>query len=75
MLRSATIRAWLPVDVIPPILLVDAALVDEKQFPTPPDLFTIADFGGWGKVNDEFFDDETGSVAKIEQELGVSTSG
>ncbi len=54
---------------------VNPALVDEKQFPTPPDLFTIADFGGWGKVNDEFFDDETGSVAKIEQELGVSTSG
>lgn len=50
-------------------------LVDEKQFPTPATLFTIADFGGWGKVNDEFFDDETGSVAKIETELGVSTSG
>ncbi|MGE0067759.1 MAG: extracellular solute-binding protein [Solirubrobacterales bacterium] len=54
---------------------VNPALVDEKQFPTPADLFTIADFGGWGKVNDEFFDDETGSVAKIETELGVSTSG
>ena len=54
---------------------VNPALVDEKQFPTPEDLFTIADFGGWGKVNDEFFDDETGSVAKIETELGVSTSG
>jgi sulfate/thiosulfate transport system substrate-binding protein len=54
---------------------VNPALVDEKEFPTPPDLFKIADFGGWGKVNDEFFDDETGSVAKIEQELGVSTSG
>jgi sulfate transport system substrate-binding protein len=54
---------------------VNPKLVDEKQFPTPPDLFTIDQFGGWGKVNDEFFDDETGSVAKIEQELGVSTSG
>lgn len=54
---------------------VNPKLVDPKQFPTPADLFTIADFGGWGKVNDEFFDDETGSVAKIEQELGVSTSG
>jgi sulfate transport system substrate-binding protein len=54
---------------------VNPSLVDEKQFPTPPDLFTIEQFGGWGKVNDEFFDDETGSVAKIETELGVSTSG
>jgi sulfate transport system substrate-binding protein len=54
---------------------VNPKLVDEKQFPTPDDLFHIADFGGWGKVNDEFFDDETGSVAEIEKELGVSTSG
>jgi sulfate/thiosulfate transport system substrate-binding protein len=51
------------------------SLVDPKQFPTPEDLFTIAEFGGWEKVNDEFFDDETGSVAEIEKELGVSTSG
>jgi sulfate transport system substrate-binding protein len=54
---------------------VNPKLVDEKQFPTPDDLFTIAEFGGWEKVNDEFFDDTTGSVAKIEKELGVSTSG
>jgi len=51
------------------------SLVDPKQFPTPEDLFTIAEFGGWEKVNEEFFDDETGSVAEIEKELGVSTSG
>jgi sulfate transport system substrate-binding protein len=54
---------------------VNPKLVDEKQFPTPKELFKISQFGGWGKVNDEFFDDETGSVAKIETELGVSTSG
>ncbi|HEX5376197.1 MAG TPA: extracellular solute-binding protein [Solirubrobacterales bacterium] len=54
---------------------VNPDLVDPKQFPTPEDLFTIAEFGGWEKVNDEFFDDETGSVAEIEKELGVSTSG
>ena len=54
---------------------VNKSLVDTKQFPTPEDLFTIAEFGGWEKVNDEFFDDETGSVAEIEKELGVSTSG
>jgi sulfate transport system substrate-binding protein len=54
---------------------VNPKLVDPKQFPTPPQLFEIAKFGGWGKVNDDFFDEETGSVAKIEGELGVSTSG
>ncbi|HMC49348.1 MAG TPA: sulfate ABC transporter substrate-binding protein [Solirubrobacterales bacterium] len=54
---------------------VNPKLVDPKQFPTPKDLFQIAKFGGWGKVNDEFFDEESGSVAKIEGELGVSTSG
>ncbi len=54
---------------------VNPKLVDPKRFPTPEDLFKISQFGGWGKVNDEFFDDETGSVAEIETELGVSTSG
>jgi sulfate/thiosulfate transport system substrate-binding protein len=54
---------------------VNPKLVDAKQFPTPGKLFKISQFGGWGKVNDEFFDEETGSVAKIEGELGVSTSG
>jgi sulfate/thiosulfate transport system substrate-binding protein len=54
---------------------VNPKLVDPKQFPTPKDLFKIDEFGGWSTVNDEFFDDETGSVAGIEKELGVSTSG
>jgi sulfate transport system substrate-binding protein len=55
---------------------VNPKLVDPKQFPAPEKgLFKIAKFGGWGKVKDEFFDEEEGSVAKIEQELGVSTSG
>lgn len=54
---------------------VNPKLVDPKQFPTPKDLFQISKFGGWDKVNDEFFDEESGSVAKIEGELGVSTSG
>ncbi|HEY0317425.1 MAG TPA: sulfate ABC transporter substrate-binding protein [Solirubrobacterales bacterium] len=54
---------------------VNPKLVDPKKFPTPANLFEIGKFGGWGKVNDDFFDEETGSVAKIEGELGVSTSG
>jgi sulfate/thiosulfate transport system substrate-binding protein len=49
-------------------------LVDESTYPTPKELFKIDKFGGWDKVNDEFFDPDTGSVAKIEQDLGVSTA-
>src|SRR5262245_9797754 len=39
---------------------VNPNLVNPKKFPTPKDLFKIGKFGGWGKVNDEFFDEETG---------------
>jgi len=43
-------------------------------FPDPPGLFTIEDLGGWSRVNDEFFDVENGSIAKIEEDAGVSTA-
>src|SRR5918992_439309 len=46
--------------------------VDESKYPTPKSLFEIDEFGGWDKVNADFFDPDTGSVAKIEQDLGVS---
>jgi sulfate/thiosulfate transport system substrate-binding protein len=49
-------------------------LADPKRYPTPKDLFKIDDLGGWSKVNDEFFDPDNGSMAKIEQDLGVSTA-
>ena len=49
-------------------------LHDEENFPTPPALFEIDKFGGWDKVRAEFFDPENGSVAEIEEELGVATS-
>lgn len=52
---------------------VNQALLDEKKFPVPADLFDIAEFGGWEQVTDEFFDEETGKVAAIEKELGVPT--
>ncbi|MEA2149050.1 MAG: sulfate/thiosulfate transport system substrate-binding protein [Solirubrobacteraceae bacterium] len=35
------------------------------DFPTPGRLYTIADLGGWSKVNDELFDPDKGTVAKI----------
>jgi sulfate transport system substrate-binding protein len=37
-----------------------------KQFPTPPQLFTIDDLGGWDKVTTQFFDPDHGSVTKLE---------
>ena len=44
------------------------------DFPTPPQLFEISKFGGWGDVNDKFFDPEKGVVAKIFQSQGKSTA-
>jgi sulfate/thiosulfate transport system substrate-binding protein len=49
------------------------SLVDKQKYPTPPALFEITKFGGWSKVNDEFFDPDKGIVAEIEKDLGVST--
>jgi sulfate/thiosulfate-binding protein len=43
------------------------------KFPTPTDLFDITKFGGWDKVNTDFFDPEKGIVAKIFQDQGKST--
>jgi sulfate transport system substrate-binding protein len=44
------------------------------EFPTPPALFDITKFGGWDKVNTDFFDPENGIVAKIFQAQGKSTA-
>jgi sulfate transport system substrate-binding protein len=44
------------------------------KFPTPSGLFTVRDLGDWKTVNDELFDPEKGSVAKIEEDAGVSTA-
>jgi len=49
-------------------------LTPAAKFPAPSGLFKIDKFGGWSKVNDEFFDPDKGSVAEIEKDLGVSTS-
>jgi sulfate transport system substrate-binding protein len=54
---------------------VDQAVAQQhaQEFPTPKQLFTIDDLGGWSKVNDEFFDPAKGTFAKIEADAGVST--
>jgi sulfate transport system substrate-binding protein len=45
------------------------------EFPTPEDLFTIEDLGGWPKVMTDFFDRDKGYVAEINKKLGVPTDG
>jgi sulfate/thiosulfate transport system substrate-binding protein len=50
------------------------AEVDKSTYPDPKKLFKIDKFGGWDKVNADFFDPDTGSVAEIEKDLGVSTA-
>lgn len=52
---------------------VDESVASQFDFPTPPNLFTIDDLGGWATVTDRFFDREKGIVAEIEQGLGVPT--
>ena len=47
---------------------------NKAKFPEPDELKTIDDLGGWSKVNDELFDPEKGSIAKIEEDAGVSTA-
>jgi sulfate transport system substrate-binding protein len=46
--------------------------VPGPNFPNPPGLFTIADLGGWQKVNKDFFDPSTGIMADVEKSIGVS---
>ena len=46
---------------------------EHEQVPgCPPGLFTIAEFGGWTKVDDPFFDDD-GWVIQAEKDLGNPT--
>ena len=52
---------------------VDENLVDESTYPTPKNLFTIDDLGGWPSVNKEFFDPEGGVMASINQDQGFPT--
>jgi sulfate/thiosulfate transport system substrate-binding protein len=45
-----------------------------EDFPTPAKLFEITKFGGWGEVNDTFFDPEKGVIAEIFKDQGKSTA-
>jgi sulfate/thiosulfate-binding protein len=53
---------------------VDKQVLEDFDYPVPPDLFTIDDLGGWEKVDAEFFDDPNTSVmAKINKKVGQPT--
>jgi sulfate/thiosulfate transport system substrate-binding protein len=47
--------------------------LDTSRFPTPAQLFTIDELGGWSSINTKFFDPDNGLVTKIENDLGVSS--
>jgi sulfate/thiosulfate transport system substrate-binding protein len=49
---------------------VSGATDPANPFPAVQKLTTIADLGGWDKVNTEFFDDTNGIVTKIEGAAG-----
>ena len=53
---------------------VGEGVAGADDFPTPSALFEIDKFGGWGRVNDEFFDPEQGTIAEIFQSQGKSTA-
>lgn len=47
---------------------------NKDKFVQSSQVKTIQDLGGWSKLNDELFDPENGSIAKIEEDAGVSTA-
>jgi sulfate/thiosulfate-binding protein len=55
---------------------VNQAVFDRNKakFPEPASVKTVDDFGGWSKINADLFDPAKGSVAKIEDDAGVSTA-
>jgi sulfate transport system substrate-binding protein len=53
---------------------VDPKLAQKFHFAQPKTLFPIGYLGGWNSVVNSFFNPTTGIVAKVEQEVGQSTS-
>jgi sulfate/thiosulfate-binding protein len=55
---------------------VDQATFDKNKakFPEPKKVVDVTQLGGWTKLNKQLFDPDKGSVAKIEEDAGVSTA-
>jgi sulfate transport system substrate-binding protein len=45
-----------------------------SEFPTPPQLFTIDDLGGWKQVKEKFFGSSSGLITKIQSAAGFPTT-
>lgn len=63
-------KGFRPVDATVKIGPVQGANDPANPFPKVAKLTTIADLGGWGTVNSEFFDQTTGIITKIENASG-----
>ena len=48
--------------------------VSTAKFPTPANLFTIAQLGGWTLVTKQFFDPRAGIMAGVESSVGVTVA-
>jgi sulfate/thiosulfate transport system substrate-binding protein len=48
--------------------------IADGKFPTPANLFTIDQLGGWTAVTKDFFDTKTGIMADVEQSVGVTVA-
>jgi sulfate/thiosulfate transport system substrate-binding protein len=51
---------------------VNRRVAAAANFPRPAGLFRITDLGGWSEVNKKFFDKDSGVLAGIEKQVGVS---
>src|SRR3954462_4533716 len=51
---------------------VVAGVTGPYAFPTPKQLFTIGDVGGWADVTTRFFDPKNGLIVPIEKAVGAS---
>jgi sulfate/thiosulfate-binding protein len=51
---------------------VSKGILDDTEFPDPPELFTIEHHGGWDRIQKRFFDREDGIMADIQRDLGES---
>jgi sulfate transport system substrate-binding protein len=53
---------------------VDKSTWKKYGYAEPAKLLTIDELGGWDKLNKQLFDEDTGAVTKINEELGVSNA-
>ena len=65
-------KGFRPVVEGTPVGTVEGANDPAKPFPTPAELTTITELGGWEAVNKKFFEEKTGIVPQVQQATGKS---